>query len=140
MTVRLARRIATFAAIGFTVDLVFHLLTFLPLDFSRIVGLSFLPFVGMFIPFGAMTADMRRRFGRTHFTNEEMRQVTAPVPASVRTIAMIVMAYVVLNFFLIIISRPNRQAWDARTTIRFFTGHPLIFYFLPAVYFRYIAQ
>lgn len=73
-------------------------------------------------------------------TNEEIREISASVPSPIRRLVMVVMAYVLLNFLLIIFSRPNRQGWDAHITIRLFTGHPLIFFLLPAVYFRYIAQ
>jgi hypothetical protein len=137
---RRARLIGIFALVGFVLDLTLHILTFTSLDVSPLNILIPLFTVGMFIPFGIMVNDLGRRFGRTRFTNDEMREISAPVPAPIRTAVMVVMAYVVLNFWAIIFSRPNRQAWDAHTTIRLFTGHPLIFFLLPAVYFRYIAK
>jgi hypothetical protein len=159
-----SRTLAPIAFIGFALTLALHLLTFLPLDFTHAIALFFLPFVGMFPVFAAMVFDLRVRFGRTHFAPAEFGGIAAEVPWPMRVLAVAVVAYIALNFITCLRLTQGGQAErqgaayvlvshgtviatlthaqyirQSAYTARLFTGHPLIFFLLPGLYFRYIA-
>ncbi len=92
------RTIGYIALIGFGITAVLHVLTFTPLDFSRFVSLTFLPFIGMFFVFAAMILDVRSRFGNSGSGTEIFRSLTTGPAAFVGPLVIAVVIYVGINF------------------------------------------
>src|SRR3954471_19102374 len=123
------------AFVGFLMSIAVHALTFTSVATMRVFPAFLLVGVGILIVFPATVFDMQRRFGRTRFTGEESEILLAPIPRNVRMASGCVLIYVVLNFFLCLQFLHDSPQY----TFRLVTGHFLIFYLVPAVYFRYIA-
>ncbi len=143
---------------GLAASAVVHLLTFVPGSSLAMGKVAFLH-VLVFIPFIAMVVQARRH----QATGRMPRGVLGQVPAPVRAAAGAVFVYAILNFGLFIreMSRGSPMARDGRyyradhgrivgeipeaeyrrlqaIEVRGFSGHWLVFYGAPAIFFGFV--
>lgn len=165
MQLRRTPVLALLGSLGFLLTLAIHLLTYTPLDLGGFtLGAIAIPFVGMFPLFAAMVFDLRARFGTSYFSSAQVRSLSSSVPRWGTLLFVSVFIYVGINFIVcgaltrggqpmqqngvdVLVSHgaviatltPAEYVQQQSYYIRLFTGHPLIFYLAPALYFRFIA-
>lgn len=138
MTDQLVGRLfLTLATTGFVVSALLHLATFtsLPLPGADAVALAL--FAGAFVPLVAMLARLRRAAAPTRRWRRlevyEWRALTALVPEPLRVAAFGVVLYTLMNFVLSLLLEG-----EGRINVRLLSGHLLLFYLLPLLYFRFV--
>lgn len=125
------------ATAGFVASALLHLATFtaLPLPGAGAVALGL--FAGAFVPLVAMLARLRRAGAPTRAWRRlevyEWRALVALVPEPLRFAAFGVVLYTLMNFVLSLLLEGERRA-----NLRLLTGHLLLFYLLPLIYFRFV--
>jgi hypothetical protein len=154
------------ATAGFVVAAVLHLATFAPVPPPG-DALSLLLLAGAFALLAAMVARLRRMgaplraWGRVRVY--DWRALASLVPASLRWLVLATVLYALVNFLLSLalagsltattaggtfyLGEPgaaprevSRAEWDAhrRVTARLLSGHLLLFYVVPLVFFRFV--
>ncbi len=132
-----SRLFLALATAGFVATALLHLATFtaLPLSGADVVALGL--FTGAFVPLVAMIVRLRRAGAPTREWRRlevyEWRALAALVPAPLRFAAFGVVLYTLMNFILSLLLEGERRA-----NLRLLTGHLLLFYLLPLLYFRFV--
>jgi len=162
-----ARRWLAVAAVGFVAASLFHLATFTPAAARLRAGHAAGLLVAAFVPLAGMIARMRRTAAPTRSWRRlavyDWRRLASLVPGPVRALVFAAALYVLMNLALSLalvggsttveadgryfvvegagdrqeISRPAFEAHHA-VTLRLLSGHLLLFYLLPLVYFAFV--
>jgi hypothetical protein len=125
------------ATAGFVASGLLHLATFtaLPLAGADVIALAL--FGGAFVTLAAMIARLRRAGAPTRAWRGvevyQWRALAALVPPPLRVATVGVALYTLMNFVLSIMLGEDRPAG-----VRLLTGHLLLFYLLPLLYFRFV--
>ena len=145
------------ATLGFVASALLHLVTFTTLVPPPRDGVALALFGGAFVPLIAMLIRLRAApVGPTRW-----RAVVALVPSGIRTLIVGVVLYTLMNLVLSLLltggtttetvgdkrylveagrrEEISQEEYDLhrRLTIRLLTGHLLLFYLVPLIYFRF---
>lgn len=154
----LARLCGVVAAVGFAIALLVHCLTFVPVDVQTDYPLVWLLHLGCFVVFIPFFLSMRNEFG----PKPSFSRLRAVLPSWAGILLVCVFAYAIINFGLLFLhteggtpSERNgafilqshgkliRQLTEAEYhlqrayVLRGFSGHWLVFYMVPALYFLF---
>ncbi|HET8576099.1 MAG TPA: hypothetical protein VFO18_03290 [Methylomirabilota bacterium] len=125
------------ATAGFVASALLHLATFTPLPLPGADGVALGLFAGAFVPLVAMIVRLRRAGTPTREWRRleiyEWRALAALVPEPLRFATFAVVLYTLTNFVLSLLLESG-----GRANIRLLTGHLLLFYLLPLLYFRFV--
>ena len=126
------------ATAGFAVSAALHLATFTPFPPAYAAALALVLFAGAFLLLAAMVVRLReagapaRGDGRVQVV--EWRKLLGMVPERPRRAGLAVVAYVVLNLGLSLLVGAD----DGAGSVRLLSGHLLLFYLIPLMYFRFV--
>jgi hypothetical protein len=153
-----------FAFLGFGISLVVHLLTFLGLNLSERAPWIWLLHVGMFVFFIPLVFSRFNRSSRNS-RSDFWQRFFAPMPRWARALVKGLFVYVPINFLLffalsydgtpdinngkyilrrggrgetlVVVREISKEEYDLRQdrVVRGFSGHWMIFYIAPALYF-----
>jgi hypothetical protein len=122
--------------VGFAASAVLHLSTFTRLPLAVTAAVALLLFVAAFALLAAMIVRLREAGAPTRGGGAlrvvEWRKLLALVPAGPRHAGLAVIAYVVLNLAL------SLMVGDDAGGVRLLSGHLLLFYLIPLMYFRFV--
>jgi len=125
------------ATVGFVASALLHLATFTSLPPARAATAALVLFAGSFVPLAAMLARLRRAGAPTRTWRGlhvfEWRALGALVPEGVRWLGFGVALYVVMNLGLSLLLGD-----EGAGNVRLLSGHLLLFYLVPLVYFRFV--
>jgi hypothetical protein len=125
------------ATVGFAASGVLHLSTFTPLPPEYAAAVALALFVGAFLLLGAMIVRLREAGasarGEGTVRVVDWRALVGLVPEGPRSAAVAVLAYVLLNLGLSLF-----LADDGAGSVRLLSGHLLLFYLIPLMYFRFV--
>jgi hypothetical protein len=149
------------ALVGFIISLIVHISALLNIDVLMISPYVWLLHLGIFVVFVPFVFSSRKTLG----TKPKLAEIRAVFPAWVVVIGICILAYVVLNFALFMMATKGgspsvqdgkylllnhgkliRELTFAEYTafrtneIRGFSGHWLVFYFVPFAYFTFRKQ
>lgn len=132
---RIFRRAAT---AGFAASGALHLSTFTPLPPEYAAAAALALFAGAFALLAALIVRLRESGaparGEGAIKVVEWRRLLGFIPDGPRHAALAVVAYVLLNLFLSLFA-----VGDAgRSSVRLLSGHLLLFYLIPLMYFRFV--
>jgi hypothetical protein len=155
---RVIRRLfLALATLGFVIGAVLHLVTFTTLVPPPPDGLALALFAGAFVPLVAMLLRLRA----APAGHARWRAVVGLVPSGIRTLLVGVVLYTLMNLvlslsltggtsteavgdrrYLVEAGRReeiSQEEYDGhrRVTMRLLTGHLLLFYLVPLIYFRF---
>ncbi len=146
------------AEVGLLVGGAVHIATYLPVDLTALVPWIYVLHVGIFPPFFALIVAARRE---TRWVRDPFPTAVTAIPTALRVAAAVLFVYAVVNWavFLAQESKGSPTAGggsyflnnhgretpitrreyvrDVSIELRGFSGFWLVFYSLPAVYFRY---
>jgi hypothetical protein len=153
----LKRVYSTLAIIGFLTSLIVHLATFLGINPARYVPGVWVLHVGMFAVFAPMIFDQKRTEKKTF-----QREIFSPLPGWARYLITAFFVYALINFALFlflseggvpsvrdgkyvlhshgsVIRELSEEEYDLHKAyeLRGFSGHWMVFYLIPALYFSY---
>lgn len=132
-----ATRFRLLATAGFAASAALHLSTFTPFPpaFAAAVGLAL--FVLAVVLLAAMIVRMREAGaparGQGTVRVVEWRRLLAMVPEGPRRAGLAVVMYVLLNLALCLLVGDEGVG-----SVRLLTGHLLLFYLIPLMYFRFV--
>lgn len=136
--------LALYGLIGFVAAAVIHFGTYAGRGLRTENPLFFLLHLGIFPLFFIFVFRLRawNRISSGAFglntRSLEWRELLPYFPAWVIGLAVVAWVYVFLNFFLSVAHLPARGASDTVLLTRAFSGHWLVFYLLPALFFAYV--
>lgn len=122
---------------GFAASAVLHLATFTPFPPAYAAAIALALFAGAFALLAAMIVRLRdagapaRGEGAVRVV--EWRRLVALVPEGPRHAGVAVIAYVILNLGLSLL-----VAEEGVGSVRLLSGHLLLFYLIPLMYFRFV--
>jgi len=126
------------ATAGFAASAVLHLATFTPLPPDRAAAVALVLFAGAFALLAALIVRLREAGaparGRGAIRMLEWRTLLVLIPEGPRRAAMGVIAYVLLNLVLSLLLLGG----DGVGSVRLLSGHLLLFYLIPLMYFRFV--
>ena len=140
----IARLFLFVSAAGFAASALVHLATFTPAASRLGEGVVLVLFALAFAPLSAMLARLRRAAPTRQWRRlrvYDWRAVVALVPGGPRVLVAATGLYVVMNLglSLLLVAGESVSAEEHRAvTLRLFSGHLLLFYLLPLVYFRFV--
>jgi hypothetical protein len=132
------------SAAGFALSALLHLATFTPAASRLGEGVVLALFALAFAPLSAMLARLRRAAPTRQWRRlrvYDWRAVAALVPGGPRVLVAATGLYVVMNLglSLLLVAGESVSAEEHRAvTLRLLSGHLLLFYLLPLVYFRFV--
>ncbi len=156
------KKLAYLALIGFVLSLLVHLCALAGMDVATAVPAVFGLHVAMFAVFIPFVLSINKRFGR----RARLSELAQLLPRWVRVLMFLLFAYVIVNFFLFLAATgggsPSQQengqfilqyqgklirvltaqeytAFKANE-VRGFSGHWLLFYFVPFAYFFFAKK
>jgi len=122
---------------GFAAGAALHLATFTPFPPAYAAAIALALFAGAFALLVAMVVRLREAGaparGEGAVRVVEWRRLVALVPEGPRHAAVAVIAYVILNLGLSLF-----LAEEGVGSVRLLSGHLLLFYLIPLMYFRFI--
>lgn len=128
--------------LGFAASAAVHLATFTPLGASVGDGHVLLLFAGAFVPLIGMVMSLRRGgtpvrpWGRMAVV--DWRRLMVRVPPGMRLLVVATASYALMNLTLsILVAVEEEGAAAAAGTTRMLTGHLLLLYLVPLVYFAF---
>jgi len=140
------RPLAAVALTGFALSLAVHALTYAGVVVPERVPGVWLLHLGIFVVFGPLIFSMQRWQGGRRF---EWRELAPYFPRWVRIAVPALMAYAMVNFFLARHHLPERDRSTPYRSLtpeeqlyraRGFSGHWLVFYGIPALFFLYVPR
>ena len=144
--------LSAYGLVGFAVAAALHAATFTGRSISPQHPLFFAMHVGIFPLFLAFVLRARRwsvaKRGMLGFRTESLRwrELLPYFPRWVPVLVVVLFAYVLANFFLSMSMLPegtpasDLTAAESAYTVRAFSGHWLVFYALPALYFSFVPR
>jgi hypothetical protein len=131
------RLVLALATAGFVASALLHLATFTPYSLPGADVVALALFGGAFATLVAMIARLRRAGAPARAWRGvevyQWRALAALVPPPLRVATVGVALYTLMNFTLSIMLGGARPAG-----VRLLTGHLLLFYLLPLLYFRFV--
>jgi len=126
------------ATAGFAASAVLHLATFTPLPPARAAAVALGLFAGAFALLAALIVRLREAGaparGQGAIRMVEWRTLLAVIPEGPRRAAMAVIAYVLMNLVLSLLLPGD----EGVASVRLLSGHLLLFYLIPLMYFRFV--
>lgn len=126
------------ATAGFAASAVLHLATFTPLPPDRAAAVALVLFAGAFALLAALIVRLREAGaparGGGAIRMLEWRTLLALIPAGPRRAALGVIVYVLVNLMLSLLLLGD----DGAGSVRLLSGHLLLFYLIPLMYFRFV--
>jgi hypothetical protein len=124
------------ATVGFAASAALHLATFTPISPEAAAVIAVLLFVGAFVLLAALIVRLREAGaptrGRGALRVVEWRSLLSLVPKGPRHAGLAVIGYVLLNLAL------SLAVGDDGGGVRLLSGHLLLFYLIPLMYFRFV--
>lgn len=133
--------------LGFAASLAVHVLSYAGIAAAEHVPAVWALHVGIFPLFFALVLRMRHWSGTSRqwdwWKQPPMRELLRYFPAWVKTLVPVLFFYVFVNFFLatagaMAVEAGGRQTLAPVDSARAFSGHWLIFYLLPALFFSFV--
>jgi len=126
------------AATGFAASGALHLATFTPFPPEYAAAVALVLFAGAFLLLAAMIVRLRESGaparGAGAIRTVEWRALLALIPEGARPAAVAVIAYVLLNLGLSLFLLGD----EGVGSVRLLSGHLLLFYLIPLMYFRFV--
>jgi len=125
-----------------------HFETYFGLSIDPKDPLFFLLHFAIFPLFFAFVLRARRWFGRTSFVNRpepsRWRELLRFFPPWVYPVTVVLCVYTAVNFLLCVQHLPERSsdltATEARYMVRAFSGHWLLFFSIPTIFFGFVPR
>ena len=125
------------ASAGFVSSAVLHLATFTPFPPAYAAAIALVLLAGAFVLLAAMIVRLRESGaparGRGTVRMVEWRVLLAQIPRGPKHAAVAVIAYVLMNLGLCLLLGDEGAA-----SVRLLSGHLLLFYLIPFMYFRFV--
>jgi hypothetical protein len=125
------------ATLGFVSSAVLHLATFTPFPPAYAAAVALVLLAGAFLLLAAMIVRLRESGaparGRGTVRMVEWRVLLAQIPRGPKHAAVAVIAYVLMNLGLCLLLGDEGAA-----SVRLLSGHLLLFYLIPFMYFRFV--
>ncbi len=125
------------ATLGFVSSAVLHLATFTPFPPAYAAAIALVLLAGAFVLLAAMIVRLRESGaparGRGTVRMVEWRVLLAQIPRGPKHAAVAVIAYVLMNLGLCLLLGDEGAA-----SVRLLSGHLLLFYLIPFMYFRFV--
>jgi len=122
---------------GFVASAALHLATFTPFPPAYAAAGALVLFAGAFALLAALIVRLREAGaparGRGAIRMVEWRGLAALIPAGARRAGVAVVAYVLMNLALSLFLID-----DSVGSVRLLSGHLLLFYLIPLMYFRFV--
>jgi hypothetical protein len=126
------------ATAGFAASAALHLATFTPLPPAYAAAVALGLFAGAFALLAALIVRLREAGaparGQGAIRMVEWRRLVAVIPQGPRRAAMAVIAYVLMNLVLSLLLLGD----EGVASVRLLSGHLLLFYLIPLMYFRFV--
>ena len=125
------------ATLGFVSSAALHLATFTPFPPAYAAAVALVLLAGAFVLLAAMIVRLRDSGaparGRGTVRMVEWRVLLAQIPRGPKHAAVAVIAYVLMNLGLCLLLGDESAA-----SVRLLSGHLLLFYLIPFMYFRFV--
>ncbi|HWN14464.1 MAG TPA: hypothetical protein VNU02_11410 [Candidatus Dormibacteraeota bacterium] len=125
------------ATAGFVSSAALHLATFTPFPPAYAAAVALVLLAGAFVLLAAMIVRLRESGtparGRGTVRMVEWRVLLAQIPQGPKHAAVAVIAYVLMNLGLCLLLGDQGAA-----SVRLLSGHLLLFYLIPFMYFRFV--
>ena len=125
------------ATLGFVSSAALHLATFTPFPPAYAAAVALVLLAGAFLLLAAMIVRLRESGaparGRGTVRMVEWRVLLAQIPRGPKHAAVAVIAYVLMNLGLCLLLGDEGAA-----SVRLLSGHLLLFYLIPFMYFRFV--
>ena len=125
------------ATIGFAASAALHLSTFTPFPPAYAAAIALVLLAGAFVLLAAMIVRLRESGaparGQGTVRMVEWRVLLAQIPRGPKHAAVAVIAYVLMNLGLCLLLGDEGAA-----SVRLLSGHLLLFYLIPFMYFRFV--
>jgi hypothetical protein len=125
------------ATAGFVASAALHLTTFTPFPPAYAAAVALVLFAGAFALLAALIVRLREAGaparGRGAIRMVEWRGLVALIPMGARRVGVAVVAYVLMNLALSLFLID-----DSVGSVRLLSGHLLLFYLIPLMYFRFV--
>lgn len=125
------------ATVGFVSSAALHLATFTPFPPAYAAAVALVLLAGAFLLLAAMIVRLRESGaparGRGTVRMVEWRVLLAQIPRGPKHAAVAVIAYVLMNLGLCLLLGDEGAA-----SVRLLSGHLLLFYLIPFMYFRFV--
>jgi len=132
-----AKIFRTTATVGFAASAALHLATFTRLPPAYAAAVALVLLAGAFLLLAAMIVRLRESGaparGQGTVRMVEWRVLLAQIPRGPKHAAGAVIAYVLMNLVLCL-----RLGDEGAASVRLLSGHLLLFYLIPFVYFRFV--
>ncbi len=125
------------ATLGFVSSAALHLATFTPFPPAYAAAIALVLLAGAFVLLAAMIVRLRESGaparGQGTVRMVEWRVLLAQIPPGPKHAAVAVIAYVLMNLVLCLLLGDEGAA-----SVRLLSGHLLLFYLIPFMYFRFV--
>jgi hypothetical protein len=125
------------ATLGFVSSAALHLATFTPFPPAYAAAIALVLLAGAFVLLAAMIVRLRESGaparGQGTVRMVEWRVLLAQIPRGPKHAAVAVIAYVLMNLVLCLLLGD-----EAAASVRLLSGHLLLFYLIPFMYFRFV--
>ena len=125
------------ATLGFVSSAALHLATFTPFPPAYAAAIALVLLAGAFVLLAAMIVRLRESGaparGQGTVRMVEWRVLLAQIPRGPKHAAVAVIAYVLMNLGLCLLLGDEGAA-----SVRLLSGHLLLFYLIPFMYFRFV--
>ena len=125
------------ATLGFVSSAALHLATFTPFPPAYAAAIALVLLAGAFVLLAAMIVRLRESGaparGQGTVRMVEWRVLLAQIPRGPKHAAVAVIAYVLMNLGLCLLLGDEGAA-----SVRLLSGHLLLFYLIPLMYFRFV--
>ncbi len=125
------------ATLGFVSSAALHLATFTPFPPAYAAAIALVLLAGAFVLLAAMIVRLRESGaparGQGTVRMVEWRVLLAQIPPGPKHAAVAVIAYVLMNLVLCL-----RLGDEGAASVRLLSGHLLLFYLIPFMYFRFV--
>ena len=125
------------ATAGFVASASLHLATFTPFPPAHAAAVALVLFAGAFVLLAALIVRLRETAtparGQGTIRMVEWRSLVALIPPGARRAGVAVLVYVLMNLALSLFLID-----DSVGSVRLLSGHLLLFYLIPLMYFRFV--
>jgi hypothetical protein len=125
------------ATAGFVASAALHLATFTPFPPAHAAAVALVLFAGAFVLLAALIVRLRETAtparGQGTIRMVEWRSLVALIPPGARRAGVAVLVYVLMNLALSLFLID-----DSVGSVRLLSGHLLLFYLIPLMYFRFV--
>ena len=125
------------ATAGFVASAALHLATFTPFPPAHAAAVALVLFAGAFVLLAALIVRLREAGtparGQGAIRMVEWRSLVALIPPGARRAGVAVLVYVLMNLALSLFLID-----DSVGSVRLLSGHLLLFYLIPLMYFRFV--